>query len=86
MDMIEFQNISCYCLSRSRNYVRVEDFHFKTSHVIVYQSCCAEKETAKAISKHLMLLFIKVFTLSFKLLNNFKTSHVIVYRAAGKLH
>ena len=36
MDVLRFQNISCYCLSALHFYTFCELLYFKTSHVIVY--------------------------------------------------
>ena len=55
---ITFQNISCYCLSLDREKESIKREHFKTSHVIVYQSKEMSRHGCITISKHLMLLFI----------------------------
>ena len=67
-DLIEFQNISCYCLSDTSQWSMARQHDFKTSHVIVYLVWPAWRTVYNnSISKHLMLLFIQIQSIFFRL-------------------
>ena len=61
-DNMEFQYISCYCLSLQRRKEEGIVKYFNTSHVTVYLCLFKEYGIACFISIHLMLLFIFAFS------------------------
>ena len=77
---IEFQNISCYCLSHQKACLERGELNFKTSHVIVYHGTVVidtEIDTFQNISCYCLSMGLgRMLAMSL----NFKTSHVIVYR------
>ena len=75
-----FQNILCYCLSKTTALWYITNMNFKTSYVIVYQ------QRFLGVQK-LFLDFITSYVIVYRLCkcmgvtkqNNYKTSYVIVY-------
>ena len=56
--LTRFKYISCYSLSRQKEWKPRERGHSNTSHVILYQSCVWLSITVLPIQIHLMLFFI----------------------------
>ena len=79
-----FQNIVCYCLSEKTVQLYTDMKDFKTSYVTVYQTKVYSQDLSFLISKHRMLLFIRLSCRLQSISLNFKTSYVTVYRIMGQ--
>ena len=76
---MEFQYISCYCLSLIWIQIIQAMQNFNTSHVTVYPNRYHTDTVTFHISIHLMLLFIMKPIRLLRSSSNFNTSHVTVY-------
>ena len=74
-----FQNIVCYCLSVKHDRLWINMVNFKTSYVTVYHPVSVARRRFSMISKHRMLLFIRLLRIMTVLRIHFKTSYVTVY-------